>query len=193
MTFYKLGKSQAFKITLFMHFIQMMLFNIGCFILVLSFASLAESQVDKNIDGVQCGNKMHSATGLVKIDNIDRRKMAISRSTRGIADVQRLLTVAKKIKTKSKNYRNYEKEGNYYTALADFNSLKPKVTKTPNWSLYGRNPSSLAQQYLIGDVGDVRLVLWRYGDRFNRGPPVLEIRSASDALYDRIVYKSPKY
>ena len=63
---------------------QMMLFSIGCFILVLSLASLAESQVDKNIDDVQSGKKMHSATGLVKIDSIGRRKRAISRSTRGV-------------------------------------------------------------------------------------------------------------
>ena len=42
----------------------------------------------------------------------------------------------------------------------------------------------------IGTVGDRRFILMLDGDKNSKPNPVLEIRSATDALYDRIVYKT---
>ena len=43
---------------------------------------------------------------------------------------------------------------------------------------------------MVGTVGDTRLILRKNGDYYSKGSPVLEIRSALDPLYTRIVYKT---
>ena len=121
------------------------------------------------------------------------KKRAITRAyaaAKGLLVMEELLTGAKKYMT-TKNARFYRKNGNRQTALADFNSVKPVVSR-PNFDLGNRRLGEI----LIWRVGDRRLVLMPDGDpyyRFDRPghvqPPVLEIRSATDNVYDIIVYK----
>ena len=78
---------------------------------------------------------------------------------------------------------------NYETALQDFYSVtmltNPKQNR-PHIFTGNRR----AGQTLMGIVGDRRLILMPDGGRFSRHASVLEIRSTTDAYYDRIVYKT---
>ena len=102
--------------------------------------------------------------------------------------MEKLLADAKKVSTPSKNYRLYKKNGNLDTAIKDFHSVEPVLAgpnkSRPKWSGRGRS-----RQPLMGTVGDRRLILMPSGDGYSKHSPVLEIRSATDALHDRIVYK----
>ena len=116
----------------------------------------------------------------------DIRKRSITKAAQGLAAMEKILTGARKFRT-TKNSRNYRKNGNRETALKDFYSVEPVVSNIPQtrkWPLRGR-----AFDVHIGTVGDRRLILMLDGDKYSKPNPVLEIRSATDALYDRIVYK----
>ena len=117
-------------------------------------------------------------------------KRAITRAAKGMAVVGKLLTGATKVATPSKTFRAYRKNGNYETALQDFYSVEPRLTKPKQ---FGGRPSfnfgSKRSAPLIGTVGDRRLILLPNGDGRSNSP-VLEIRSITNAEYDRIVYKT---
>lgn len=151
---------------------------------------LAENDLDQKLRDAQPGAELNGGTMLLKEEYMYRRKRVVGMSARGLAATQKLLVGAQKVKTSSKKFRNYRKDGNYETALADFNSVEPVLTrKKIPWS-HGRQ--SLARHKfdnsLIGTVGETRLILRKYGDTYSNGSPVLEIRSALDVLYNRIVY-----
>ena len=118
-------------------------------------------------------------------------KRAVTLAAKGLAALETLLTGAKKVPTVSKSYRLYKKKGSLETALNDFNSVEPVLTNqhANRPKLGGRGRS---RKPLMGTVGDRRLILMPDGDGFSRHSPVLEIRSATDALHDRIVYKMEK-
>ena len=120
-------------------------------------------------------------------------KRAITRAAKGMAVVEKLLTGATKVSTPSKTFRTYQKNGNYRTALQDFYSVEPRLTKPKRFGSrpsfdFGRRRDT--QQPLIGNVGDKRLILLPNGDGNSGYSPVLEIRSITSAEYDRIVYKT---
>ena len=48
---------------------------------------------------------------------------------------------------------------------------------------------SQTDDVIMGTVGDRRLILLLQGDRASKYNPVLEIRSPTDSLHDRIVYR----
>ena len=110
-----------------------------------------------------------------------RKRAVLTPLFRGMAAADKLLTGARKFRTTKKS-RSYKKIGNRQTALEDFYSVEPQIRK---WELRGR-----AVDVYIGTVGDRRLILMLDGDRLSKPAPVLEIRSATDVLYDRIVYKT---
>ena len=116
-----------------------------------------------------------------------RKRAVLTPLFRGMAAADKLLTGARKFRTTKKS-RSYKKIGNRQTALEDFYSVEPVVQNIPQirkWELRGR-----AVDVYIGTVGDRRLILMLDGDRLSKPAPVLEIRSAADVLYDRIVYKT---
>ena len=45
------------------------------------------------------------------------------------------------------------------------------------------------QRSLIGQAGDRRIILRPLGDKLSHGSPVIEIRSFTDDIYEKIVYK----
>ena len=159
------------------------------FVLVFGMASPAESHFNQRLRDSQPNAMLMPRTEQVwNIQDTARRLRALAKTAKGMAAVEKLLTGAKKVKTDSMNYRSFKKNGNYKVALADFNSVKPRVKKpNPNRIVYGR-PKSIGSA-LVGSVGDVRLILMRNGDNFSNGAPVLEIRPALDPLYTRIEYK----
>ena len=124
------------------------------------------------------------------------KKRAIARANaakKGLNVMEKLLTGAKKVKT-TKNVNFYQKDGDRRTALNDFNSVQPVVTR-PNMINLGLGRRPLGE-LLIGRVGDRRLVLMLDGDPYQRSrrrhSPVLEIRSATENRHYVIVYKMKK-
>ena len=86
--------------------------------------SLAETQFDQKLGDFQHDTKLHSGTGRdINVANAGRRARAIVQTAKGTAAVQKLLKGAEKVKTTSKNFRNYRKDGGYETALADLSQL----------------------------------------------------------------------
>ena len=119
----------------------------------------------------------------------DRGKRTVTRAAKELAAIETLLTGAKKVWTPSKNFRLYKKNGNLDTALKDFHSVEPV-------SLPYKNAISMKKlrgysRAIMGFVGDKRLILLLDGDRYSY-LPVLEIWSATDALFDKIVYTYAK-
>ena len=122
--------------------------------------------------------------------NTIRRARAISQTARGMAAVRRLLADAQEVKTTSKNFRSFKKDGDLRTALRDFESASPVLMKQkPNRLMFGRK--NIYGNALVGTVGDIRLTLRKQGDLYSKGSPVLEIRESHslNPVYDRIVYK----
>ena len=165
----------------------------GCCIYMLGMTSVSESQRHNQLPGSQTDaappRMLYSDAGYeIDVEKTGLRKRAISRAAKGMAALEKLLTGATKVHTSSKNFRLYKKNGNRQTALEDFYSVDPMLTKRnqrPKIHLrYSRT------EVLVGTVGDRRLILMPNGDRYSRQSSVLEIRSASDAYYDRIVYKT---
>ena len=137
------------------------------------------------------GEVINSAEYISDTERRYQRKRTITRAAKGLAVVENLLAGAKKVSTESKKYRLYTKEGDVETALYDFASVNPRMeaqTKRRKGPLI-TTKSGRTQKALIGTVGDRRLILMPKGDKFSRQSPVLEIRSFTDALHDRIVYK----
>ena len=150
-----------------------------CILIVLSESPAAlqtsELQTDAVSQRKHTSNEWNVVRGL--------RKRSASLGAKGLAAMETLLTGTKKTRT-TKNARFYKKIGNRQTALDDFNSVEPVLAKyNPNRPQFGR-----LGERRIGAVGDRRLILMLDGDRKSRYSPVLEIRSATDALFDRIVY-----
>ena len=156
--------------------------------------SLADYDSDQKLRGAQSDADLFVDKGLVKVESIDQSTRAVSQTARGVLAARKLLAGAQKVETRSKKFRKYRKDGNYETALADFNSVKPVLRKKDlNRIAFGE--SWKRQKYydsnkLHGSVGNIRLVLKKAGDNYSEGSPVLEIRSVFDALYDRIEYKT---
>ena len=120
------------------------------------------------------------------------KKRAITRANaakKGLIVMEKLLTGAKKVKM-YKNVRFYQKNGDRRTALNDFNSVQPVVTR-PNMINLGPGRRKLGE-IIIGRVGDRRLVLMLDGVPYHRDSPVLEIRSAIENRNYVIVYKMKK-
>ena len=128
-------------------------------------------------------------------DNVDTHrsdlaKRSASLAVRGLAALETLLTGATKYRT-NKQARFYRKRGNRQTALADFNAVQPVLTRQNPNALrvrQGKRPG----QVFIGTAGDRRLILMLGGDKNSGYSPVLEIRTATDHLFDRIIYKIDK-
>ena len=156
--------------------------------------SLSKSQPDKKLtdsqtDAVPPGMLYSDAGYETDVERRSLKRRAITRAAKGIAAVEKLLTGATKVATQSKNYRAYKKNGDIQSALQDFYSVEPAlVNKRQNdrkaFSRHGRHG-----QVITGTVGDRRIILLPNGDGYSRHSPVLEIRSITDADYDRIVYK----
>lgn len=121
------------------------------------------------------------------------RKRAINAATKGLVAVEKLLMGSRKATTSSKNYRLYRKHGNVNTAIQDFHSVEPRIIT--NKKTNKRKPSNVfrtsrrTDDVIMGTVGDRRLILLLQGDRASKYNPVLEIRSPTDSLHDRIVYR----
>ena len=120
----------------------------------------------------------------------DRGKRTVTRAAKGLAAMETLLTGAKKVWTPFKNFRLYKKNGNLDTALKDFHSVEPVLTLPYKNAMRSRKLRGYSRA-VMGFVGDRRLILSLDGDRYSY-LPVLEIRSATDALFDKIVYKIEK-
>ena len=115
------------------------------------------------------------------------RKRAITRAVKGMAAVEKLLTGATKVATLSKKYRLYKKNGDIDSAIRDFYSVGTMLTQNMPNLFTARRRTIL----IIRTVGDRRLHLMPYGDRYSRHSPVLEIRSDRTDAYDyRIVYRT---
>ena len=137
----------------------------------------------------QRGADLYYGTGYeLNAKSTDLAARAIGQTAKGAAAIQKLLSGAKKVGTKSKNYQAFMKDGNSETALADFNSVKPVLNKLHPSYINLRGPYT--NYPMIGTVGDTRLILMQNGDRFSNGSPVLQIRPALEPLYTRIVYKN---
>ena len=90
----------------------------------------------------------------------------------------------------TKKIRKYEKPGNADTALLDFYSVQPaNVQRKSNFNFGNLRKGYDGDYNIIGRVGDKQLILRPKGDRLSNHNPVLEIRTATDTAYDRIVYK----
>ena len=170
-------------------------FPVRCvMVIVLATFASTESRFDLEVGVMQPvgGIFVESAYNLHrKIYNTFRRARAISQTSRGITAVRRLLAEAQEVKTASTDFRSYKKAGDKNTALRDFESLSPVVTKRrPNKLNFGRKYNHNNNE-LVGTVGETRLILWPQGDFLSSGSPVLEIRYRLDPLYDRIVYQKP--
>ena len=97
--------------------------------------------------------------------------------------MQKLLSGAKRVRTISKNYLTFRKDGGYETALADFNSVKPVLNKVHPSYINLKGPNT--NYPMAGTVGDTRLILLQNGDRFSKGSPVLQIRPALSLVHVR--------
>ena len=111
---------------------------------------------------------------------------------KSIATLEKLLSDASKVKSSSKHYRLYTKDGNSQTAMDDFMSLEPVPAMTDpvrrrDGFTFHRGVRS-GEGVLIGNVGNKRVIFMPNGDRNSRRAPVLEIRSTTGATFDRIVY-----
>ena len=77
--------------------------------------------------------------------------------------------------------------------MRDFYSVDPRMeprTKQHKFKPPITTFSGRARTAYIGTVGDRRFVLLPKGDKWSNHSPVLEIRSFTDDLHDRIVYKA---
>ena len=148
--------------------------------------SPAEHQTSE-VQTYQASQSILTSKALNKIGTYrrDLRKRSASLAAKGLAAVEAQLTGTKKghITRKAIIYR---KNGNRQTALNDFKSVEPVLTRSKT---YGRDS---VEDLHMGTVGDRRLILKPYGDRYSRGRPVLEIRSATDSHYIRIDYMTEK-
>ena len=170
-----------------------------CCVIVLVLVAIAatEGQSGQKQGDIQPIAGIFADSLRIHVDNPVRRARAVSRTPRGIAAIRKLLEGAHEVKTRSKNFRSYKKDGDLKTALRDFESVSPVVMKPSqkrqrlNFGRlsYGRNNKHHEYNTLMGKVGDTRLILLKQGDTFSRGLPVLEIRRPLDPLYDRIVYQ----
>ena len=148
--------------------------------------SLVESQLDRALRNDQPGVHMYYGAGYgINLEDMGLATRAIAQVAKGNAAVQKLLRGAKKVGSKSKIFYKYQKDGNIETAMHDFNSVLPKMETL-------RQNMHYPTDRLVGTIGNIRLVLMKNGDSWSRGSPVLEIRSAYDKVYDKIVYKKPK-
>ena len=94
---------------------------------------IAETQTNKKFTDEQSDAGLTNGAQFIKPH---RMKMSAGL---GMTAAQRLLRGAEKIGTKDKQFRTYIKTGNYDTALADFNSVKPVLeTVNPKRIYYGR-------------------------------------------------------
>ena len=162
----------------------------------MAMLSFADSERNQKLRELQPDVDMHSAVRLIKVKSMGPNTRALRHTTRGLDAARKLLAGAQQIATKSKKFRSYIKDGNLETALADFNSVDPVLSKDPMprpgvgkfyaWNALSRHKY---ENSLVGSVGDKRLFLRMAGDNYS-SLPVLEIRSALDTLYDRIVYKT---
>ena len=114
-------------------------------------------------------------------------KRAVSQSAKAVAVVENLLAKAKRMTmSRSTKYVSFRKNGDYATALADFNSANPVLHKINRNYLTIRGSN---KNYPLWAVGNTRLILRQSGDMKSKGSPVLEIRPALDPIYTRIVYQ----
>ena len=119
-----------------------------------------------------------------------RETRAVTGAAKSVAALEKLLTSAKKVHTPSKNYILYRREGNLQTAMDDFYSMNPVWSKAnPKRRKFVGSRGRSGQEALLGQVGNKRLILMPYGDKYSKYAPVLEIRSNMDPFFDRIVYK----
>ena len=99
----------------------------------------------------------------------------------GLLAVNKLLKGTSQVGTKERNVRVFEKAGDFETAMADFNSLKPwLVTKK---SYPGGN------RLVTGLVGNRLVVVDKIGHK--RNPTTTVLRESADGVYDsadRIIY-----
>ena len=120
-----------------------------------------------------------------------RETRALTGAAKSVAALEKILTSAKKVNTQAKSYRLYRKEGTLQTAMDDFYSVEPVLKRlTPINESFVFRRRGRTNTSLIGHVGNTRLILLTQGDRFSKYEPVLEIRSTTESVFDRIVYKS---
>ena len=100
---------------------------------------------------------------------------------KGLIAATRLLKGTEQLGTKEKNVRLFQKAGDFESAMADFNSLKPwLVTKK---SYPGGN------RLVTGMIGNRLIVVDKKGSKLN--PMITVLRASTDGLYDsadKIIY-----
>ena len=156
---------------------------------------LSERPAEHQTSEVQTDQASHSILTNKALDDIgtnrrDLRKRSASLAAKGLAAVEALLTGTKKGAI-TRKARIYTKIGNSQTALNDFKSVEPVLTRV-NINNFNTPSRNRIEDIRFGTVGDRRLILKPYGDRYSRGRPVLEIRSATDSHYIRIDYMTEK-
>lgn len=100
----------------------------------------------------------------------------------GATAVDILLDGARKITSYSKRWKKYEKQGNLFTAVSDFNKVKPT-----NVFKYRKQSGVM----LEGDLGD-RTIYLKIKDRQEKGSPsitVFDPKKGSEQQFDKIVYR----
>ena len=161
----------------------------GRFFVLFGVIAILNGQYVKGNGDTQFGADLYFRDG--RVNNLLKdpilRTRAVSQSAKATAVISKLLAEAIRIRSRTKKYVSFRKNGDYVTALADFNSANPVLLKaSQNYiNLIGSNKN----YPLAGTVGDTRLILRQKGDRASRGSPVLEIRPALDPIYTRIIYK----
>ena len=164
----------------------------GYFGVLIAVIAILKGQNVQGLGDSQLGADLYFRGGhVLNVNNPILRTRAISQATKATAVVEKLLAEAKRVRSRSKNYVSFRKDGDYATALADFNAANPVLHKVNRSyiNMRGSNRGSNKNYPLAGAVGDTRLILRQNGDRKSKGLPVLEIRHALDPLYIRIVYK----
>ena len=161
----------------------------GRFFVLFGVIVILNGQYVKGLGDTQLGADLYFRDGCVNnlLKDPILRTRAVSQSAKATAVIEKLLAEAKRIRSRSKNYVTFGKDGDYATALADFNSANPVLTKVHRSYINLRG--SYKNDPLAGTVDDTRLILRQNGDGISRGSPVLEIRTALDPIYTRIVYK----
>ena len=120
-----------------------------------------------------------------RIRGLKRVKKAVKSflgdGVQGLIAATRLLKGTEQVGTKEKNVRLFHKVGDFESAMADFNSLKPwLVTKK---SYPGGN------RLVTGMIGNRLIVVDKKGSKHN--PMITVLRASADGVYDsadKVIY-----
>lgn len=108
------------------------------------------------------------------------------RAMKGFAAVEKLVSGAKSLSSKSIRHRRYQRQGDFETAKEEFYSLNPVNVKEYSgqkqfYRTFGET--------ITGNVGDRRLILKKYGEKGYPMLEVIETKLAPGQYVDRFIYK----